>query len=396
MKKIFTIIAFFIGIIYFQPALAQPSGYRIFGKITTVENKTFTGYITWNDTKRWWIDFFEATKKDNPYTPYFKDRNDVYFMNNNTRSQRPPVHVFTCRFGNISKIRLIATNTIELQIKDGNFIELKKGASNDIGNTIQLYDGVATHRFRWEQVSEVEFSAPDSTFVASPETPITGIARSTQGMYKGAISYSKKNTANSEIVGWSTSSKISIPFRDITRIQRENSTLTLLLTNGSETKLRSASDFSATEGPLTINMPNIGSVSMPWIKFEQLEMIPMKAIDFPTYNDFGSPQRISGEVTMRNGQKIKGTIAYDLDESMDFELLDGKNDNLSYRIPFKYIQSIEPKNYKFSFITLKSGSTLSLGDAPDVNETNSGLIVFPEGQTPLYIPWKEIKLITLQ
>lgn len=396
MKAIIIIIALLLGTMPFRSLKAEPSGYRIFGQITTVENKTFKGYITWNENKRWWIDYFEATKKDNPYVSYFKDRNDIYFINNNNRSSKPPVHVFMCRFGNISRIRLIATNTIELQAKDGNFIELKKGGSNDIGSSIQLYDGIATYRFKWEQISEVNFSEPDSSFVASLETPIAGVARSTQGMYKGLINYSKKNTLNSEITGWNPSSKISISFRDILQIERNNSTLTLKLGNGSETKLRSASDFSYAEGPLTVNMPNIGSVSIPWSKFEQLELISAKTVDLLTYGDFKAPKRLNGEVTLRSGQTVKGTIAYDLDESMDFEILDGKNDDISYRIPFKYVHSIEPKNFKFSFITLRNGSTLSLGDSADVNETNSGLLVFPEGQIPVYVPWKEIKLITFQ
>ena len=127
-----------------------------------------------------------------------------------------------------------------------------------------------------------------------------------------------------------------------------------------------------------------------------MELIPLKAVDLLTYDEFKAPNRLSGEVLLRNGQTLKGTIAYDLDESMDFEILDGKNDDISYRIPFKFVRSIEPKNYKYSFITLRNGSTLSLGDSPDVNETNSGLLVFPEGEIPVYIPWKEIKLITLQ
>lgn len=396
MKTTIVIIVLLFGTFSLGSLQAKPSGYRLFGQVTTVENKTYKGYITWNGNKRWWIDYFQATKKDNPYASYFKDRNDVTFINNNNRSSKPPVHIFMCRFGNISKIRLVATNTIELQVKDGSFIELKKGAGNDIGSTVQLYDGVATYQFKWEQISEVSFSAPDSAFVASPEVPITGIARSTQGMYKGVINYSKKNTLNSEITGWNPSSKISISFGDILQIQRANSTLTLKLGNGNETKLRSASDFSSAEGPLTVNMPNIGSVSIPWIKFEQLELIPLEAVDLLTYDDFKAPNRLTGEVLLRNGQTLKGKIAYDLDESMDFEILDGKNDEILYRIPFKYVRSIEPKNYKYSFITLRNGSTLSLGDSADVNETNSGLLIYLEGEIPVYVPWKEVERITLQ
>ena len=81
---------------------------------------------------------------------------------------------------------------------------------------------------------------------------------------------------------------------------------------------------------------------------------------------------------------------------MNFEILDGNNDNIIYEIPFKFVSSIEPKNYKYSFVTLTKGGSLSLGDSPDVNNENSGMLVFPDTGIPTYIPWKEIKLITFK
>lgn len=391
MRKIFVIIAFITCPVLLTQA--QKSDYRIFGRITTVENKILTGYITWNENKLWWIDFFEASKKENPYASYFKNKDNNY-QNNNYYLTKSSIHSFICRFGDISKIRLIGSNTIELEIKDGNFIELKKSGANDIGRSIQLFDGVATYSLKWEQVSEVEFSAPDSSFVASPEIPLTGTLRSTQGIYKGVISWNdKKNTLSSAITGWNTASNISIPFRDITQIARNGSILTLQLKDGNEKKLRNSGDFSYSASPVSVNMPNVGIAYVPWLNFDLLEIIPVNSIDLPSYNDFKAPQRITGDVIMRSGQKVSGTIAYDLDESMDIEVLDGKNDNINYRIPFKYIQSVEPKNYKYSFITLRNGSTLSLGDSPDVNETNSGIIVFSPGTNPVYIQWKEVKKI---
>lgn len=387
MRKILVIIAFITC-----PALltlAQKSDYRIFGRVTTVENKILAGYITWNENKLWWIDFFEASKKENPYAVYFKNEDA-----NNNYIPKPSIHSFVCRFGDISKIRPIGTNTIELEIKDGNFIELKKSRSNDIGHSIQLFDGVATYSLKWEQISEVEFCRPDSLFVASPEIPLTGILRSNQGIYKGAISWNnKKNTFNSTITGWNSNSNISISFLDILEIVRNGSTLNLQLKDGHQKNIRNSKDFSYSESPVSVNMPNIGVVNVPWLNFEVLEIIPPNSLDLPSYNDFKSPQRITGEVIMRDGQKVSGNMAYDLDESMDIEILDGKNDNMNYQIPFKYIQSVEPKNYKYSFITLRNGSTLSLGDSPDVNETNSGIIVFPAGKALVYIPWKEVKKV---
>lgn len=144
-----------------------------------------------------------------------------------------------------------------------------------------------------------------------------------------------------------------------------------------------------------INMPNTGLVTVTINRFNELEMIPLSELTLLSYDDFAAPEAIKGEVITRNNEKISGSLAYDLDENMNFEVLDGKNNNITYQIPFKYIRSIEPKNYKYSFITLKNGSQLSLGDAPDVNHENSGIIIFGN-EIPVYIPWNEIKAVNIE
>lgn len=67
---------------------------------------------------------------------------------------------------------------------------------------------------------------------------------------------------------------------------------------------------------------------------------PHLRIELLSYDDFPSPQAIKGEVVTRSGQTFAGNLAYDLDESYEFEVLDGKNNTISYRIPFRYIRSI--------------------------------------------------------
>lgn len=395
MKYIFT--TFLICSLFIAPVKAQPSNYRIFGKVSTVNNEILKGYITWNQTKLWWTDYFEAAKPSNPYANYFTNNEDIYFTNNNTISTKPPVHAFICRFGNISKIRLIGTNKIELQIKNNHYIELLKGTGNDIGQTIKVFTGEGVVQIKWEQVSEVEFCEPDSNFVASIEKPITGIARTEQGIYKGIIAWSsRQNTLNSEISGRNVTQNISIPFHNIRQINQNSGVLDLTLNNGSKKELKNPGNGLQWELPITVYMPNIGSVNIPWRDLETLEVISNNDIKLLSYNDFSIPYQLKGEVTTKKGQKINGILAYDLDENMDFEILDGKNANISYRIPFRYIRSVEPKNYKYSFITLRDENTLSLGDSPDVNETNSGVIVSQDKSNPTYIPWKEIESIKFQ
>ena len=57
-----------------------------------------------------------------------------------------------------------------------------------------------------------------------------------------------------------------------------------------------------------------------------------------------------------------------MDETFDYEVLQGKDDDIEYIIPFRYIKSVTPKNYDNSNVVLKSGEKLFLGDAQDVSD----------------------------
>ena len=93
----------------------------------TVENKVYKGFITWNGNKNYWIDFFEASKIENPYRSYFKRSDGLVFRANDREFITPPTHNFCCRFGNIKSIRPTDVNEIVLQLKNGDRLTLVKG-----------------------------------------------------------------------------------------------------------------------------------------------------------------------------------------------------------------------------------------------------------------------------
>jgi hypothetical protein len=92
------------------------------------------------------------------------------------------------------------------------------------------------------------------------------------------------------------------------------------------------------------------------------------------------------------GTTHTGAIIFDLDESFDYEVLNGEIDDNEYIIPFRNISSITPKNYNYSEVILKNGEKLVLGDSQDVSDENEGLVVLT-GDDPIYIPWKKIAKI---
>ena len=83
-----------------------------------------------------------------------------------------------------------------------------------------------------------------------------------------------------------------------------------------------------------------------------------------------------------------------MDETFDYEVLQGKDDDIEYIIPFRYIKSVTPKNYDNSNVVLKSGEKLFLGDAQDVSDRNTGLLVFEGKGEPRYLLWNDIGEVT--
>lgn len=390
------LLIFLFSILLLNQNYAQSSEapYRLFGEISTVDNKTYKGFITWGTSKNYWIDFFEASKIKNPYASFFQSMDGVFFYSNGRTLTQPPIHVFNCRFGNIGSIRLTDEQEILLELRNGEKLNLVKGTSTDINTTLQITTSEKTIPIKWEFISEVRFMAADKGTIPPEINQVAGIVKSTQGIYKGLIT-------------WNCSQKRSIEknanvncflnnLKKITRIQttRNNNSYELLAqAKESAVPFYIKPDILYPMENVMINMPNVGSVIVPLRQFKEISIIPVTELSLLSYNDFTIPQSIQGEVTTRNNKRVDGKLAYDLDENLDIESLDGKNDNIIYRIPFKYISTIDPKNYKYSFITLRNGSQLSLGDQPDVNCENSGIIVFGNQEIPTYIPWEEVKTV---
>ena len=394
MKTIFLSIPF---ILIFSCSFAQytDAPFRLFGEVATVDNQIYRGFISWGGIKNYWIDFFEASKPQNPYSSFFSDSDEVFFNNGTQILSTPPRHIFSCRFGNIKSIRPTDEKEVLLQLKNGYEFTLIKGNSKDIRTNIQVTTPVETVSIKWDHPSEIHFMSADSNAVAPHLNQVAGIVKSSQGIYKGLINWNYNSQKSIE-----KNNNINNTLQKMKKIVRWKGTQgnhykgIYALEHNPKAFFPNTSVLEPMENVM-INMPNTGLVTVTINRFNELEMIPLSELTLLSYDDFAAPETIKGEVITRNNEKISGSLAYDLDENMNFEVLDGKNNNITYQIPFKYIRSIEPKNYKYSFITLKNGSQLSLGDAPDVNHENSGIIIFGN-EIPVYIPWNEIKAVNIE
>ena len=71
--------------------------------------------------------------------------------------------------------------------------------------------------------------------------------------------------------------------------------------------------------------------------------------------------------------------------------MDGEDNSIEYKIPFRLIKSIRPMNRSYSRVKLRSGQELLLGEGQDVTDSNDGLLVFSNGdQEPVMVRWDNI------
>ena len=358
-------------------------------------NRKICGYITWGKNL-YWTDIFTAGKIGSQYMRYRDIMGDNVRFSDGQRDT-PLKHEFSCRFGNIRSIRVIGDRRIELGVKGGNVTELERGRSLAIGNwiTVELRDG-KTESVVWDHISEIVFSAAPDTIPEPKDHPIAGIVETPYGMYKGLVQWDlDENSLDALLDGRTESSGVSVAFKNIASIKSLGNSSLVTLHSGRELYMWGENDVNATNRGIAINLPSVGQVIVGWHDFKLFRSIPLDQLNLPVYDDFAAPVRLFGRVETRNGRLLEGVLVYDLDEAMDFELLDGQNGNISYRIPFKYLRKIEPKNYKYTWVKLSGEIELVLGTMCDVTAANDGVLVFRAGGEVVYVRWRDVKRIEL-
>jgi len=113
-----------------------------------------------------------------------------------------------------------------------------------------------------------------------------------------------------------------------------------------------------------------------------------------SFDSFTAPKFKAGTVKQLNDSEVSGRIIYDIDEALDFEIIEGKENGIEYSIMLKNIKKITPRNSDYSMIELVSGKSFLLGDGRDVSDSNAGVLVFMKGKKePAYVPWRRIDQI---
>lgn len=169
---------------------------------------------------------------------------------------------------------------------------------------------------------------------------------------------------------------------------------------GVELVLRSAQDDASTSPPplilrrplarsraLEVDEPGAGSAQVEWRNLRRVEFARPPAGTRPR------SARLHGTVEDRFGRSFTGYVAWDSDEVLESEVLDGfDEDGKDHEIPFGDIASIE-RGLSGSRVVLASGDVVNLTGTNDVNRDNRGVRVFDPALGMIKVEWEEFGVL---
>lgn len=390
-------------------ATAQDVGF-IYGKVTTEDGDVYEGPLRWGKEEVYWTDFFNASKEDNDYVDYLS-RDEMDYLQDQYASRYHRglniVHVswnfgsdfkhqFVCQFGEIKMLEVMRGDEVMVTLQNGEKVEVDGSGYNDIGTDVKVIDAeLGEIKIDWDRIEKVEFMATPAGVNGKFGDPLYGTVFSEQGKFTGYVQWDHdERVSTDKLDGDSRDGDVSIPFGNLKSIQRDgyNNSI-VVLKSGRELDLDDSNDVDNGNRGIIVTIDGVGRVDIPWKEFDKVEFseAPKSA---PKYADFKKQENIQGIVKVVNGDTHEGRIVFDLDEEYDLEILNGEVGKTEFFVPFRNVRSIAPRNDHSSTVELKNGDTIVLYDSQDVDENNTGILVF-KGENPIYIPWEKVEKISL-
>lgn len=127
-------------------------------------------------------------------------------------------------------------------------------------------------------------------------------------------------------------------------------------------------------------------VEVDWRDLARVDFLP-PPVEGPAPRD--SP--LHATVRTRGGLEMTGWIAWDRDEVLGSDVLDGRDGSTEYEIPFRDIRRIAPEGRRSALVTLRTGEDLSLRGTNDVDRGNRGLELADPAWGRAIVPWEELE-----
>lgn len=381
---------------------AQSTEGFLYGKVYT-DNATYTGPLRWGTEEVLWTDLFNAAKTTDQYKKLVpeKQANDNSWLGidwsfGSIWEDKIVPHQFVCQFGNLSAITVQPNNEIKVRLKNGSEFRINGEGYNDLDSDIHVIDpelGVVT--IDWQRIKKIEFMETPARLETIFGQPIYGSAEGIRReKFTGYIVWDNdERLLSDKLDGDSDDGRASIKFGDIRRIEKQANGSKVVLKSGRDLYLTGTNDVNSENRGIFIVTPDIGIVEMPWEGFRSITFsdAPVRS---PAYSQFEPPAYLYATVSTLDGEDLSGRIIFDIDEVLDIELIEGRDNDIKYNVLLRNIKKIAPKNNDYATIELRNGNTLLLGDGQDVSARNGGVLVFVKGKKePKYVSWKKINEI---
>ncbi|TRX55970.1 hypothetical protein FNH22_17560 [Fulvivirga sp. M361] len=394
-------------IILATEADAQSTEGFIYGKVKTSEN-TYIGLIRWGKEEVYWNDHYNATKLSDRHQGHqYRERdrenswsNFDWSLSSIWDNRGGNSHQFVVQFGDIAEIDNYNRERPVVILKNDMEVKTTGGGSNDMKPTLKILDSdLGEISIRWSRVERVQFLPTPRNLKETFGPPLYGTVNTfRKGDIKGYIQWDHDERLGSDkLDGRTRDGELSIPFKKIKSIESGRSGSTVELWDGRNFYVTGSNDVNAENRGIIVSVENVGKVDIPWKVFNKVNFERYINSSGKPYSSYSTPKGLQGKVITYEEDVYSGRIVYDLDEAMEVEFLEGKDEGMEYKIPFRNIKKIKPKNYTYSQIELRNGDVLILGEGRDVSDDNGGLLIFQNGKKePEYVPWKKVSEIIFE
>lgn len=155
----------------------------------------------------------------------------------------------------------------------------------------------------------------------------------------------------------------------------------VMLKSGREVEL-SGSDLGTSVRDIVVTDERHGEVRLKWRDVRTVDFMGARWRAEPA-----SGRRLYGTLTTRDGQRFTGFVAWDVDEALGSDILDGDEGSHRRKIPFRDIVAIARDGSRAARVSLRDGREVVLHGTNDVDHSNSGIIVADPSLGEVRVDW---------